>query len=154
MTVTTTGNEEEEDNSLLKIIRYFHYKLFERSVKYCEGCHQQYGDIATGISCDQPLEMYKKCVTSGVEEGICHKYDCFMGNTLRFILYYFPAACKDVAYAKYENEMKQDDDMLSDAMREFVLSYRSCAHPFSWTMDSKQYTQTICKSILDAILAK
>ena len=160
---TTTGNsgdattsgeittEEEEENPLLKIIRYVHYKLFERSAVYCDGCKHQLGYIATGIISDQSLEMYKKCVNQGVQEGICHKNDCFVGNTLRFILYYFPAACKAVAYAKYGNEMTEKDDLLLDAMRDFVLSYRSCTHPFD---DSKHYTQKICKIILDVILSK
>ena len=145
---TTT---EEEENPLMKIIRYVHYKLFERSAVYCDGCKNQFGDIATGIISDQSLEMYKKHVNQGVQEGICHKNDCFVGNTLRFILYYFPAACKDVAYAKYGNETTEKDDLLLDAMRDFVLSYRSCTHPFD---DSKQYTQKICKIILDVILSK
>ena len=34
------------------------------------------------------------------------------GNTLRFILYHFPAAYKDVAYTKYGNEMSEKGDML------------------------------------------
>ena len=161
---TTTGNageattsgenateEEEEENPLLKIIRYVHYKVFERSAVYCDGCKNQFGDIATGIISDQSLEMYKKHVNQGVQEGICHKNDCFVGNTLRFILYYFPVACKDVAHAKYGNEMTEKHDLLLDAMRDFVLSYRSCTHPFD---DSKQYTQKICKIILDVILSK
>ena len=152
VTIETTGNagevtietttEEEEENPLVKIIRYVHYKLFERSAVYCDGCKNKFGDIATGIISDQSLEMYKKRVNQGVQEGICHKNDCFVGNTLRFILYYFPAACKDVAYAKYGNEMTEKDDLLLDAMRDFVLSYRSCTHPFD---DSKHYTQKICK---------
>ena len=160
---TTTGNageattsgenatEEKEENPLLKIIRYVHYKLFERSAVYCDGCKHQFGDIAAGIISDQSLEMYKKRVNQGVQEGICHKNDCFVGNTVRFILYYFPAACKDVAYAKYGNEMTEKHDLLLDAMRDFVLSYRSCTHPFD---DSKHYTQKICKIILDVILSK
>ena len=158
---TTTGNagevtietttEEEEENSLVKIIRYVHYKLFERSAVYCDGCKHQCGDIATGIISDKSLEMYKKHVNQGVQEGICHKNDCFVGNTLRFILYYFPAACKDVAYAKYGNEMTEKDNLLLDATRDFVLSYRSCTHPFD---DSKHYNQKICKMILDVILSK
>ena len=90
-------------------------------------------------------------MNQGVQEGICHKNDCFVGNTLRFILYYFPAACKDVAYAKYGNEMTEKHDLLLNAMRDFVLSYRSCAHPFD---DRKHYTQKICKIILDVILSK
>ena len=146
-----TTTEEEEENPLVKIIRYVHYKLFERSAVYCDGCKNQFGDITTGIIFDQSLEMYKKHVNQGVQEGICHKNDCFVGNTLRFILYYFPAACKDVAYAKYGNETTEKDDLLLDAMRDFVLSYRSCTHPFD---DSKQYTQKICKIILDVILSK
>ena len=146
--VTTT---EEDENPLVKIIRYVHYKLFERSAVYCDGCKHQFSDITTGIISDQSLEMYKKHVNQGVQEGICHKIDCFVGNTLRFILYYFPAACKDVAYAKYGNETTEKDDLLLDAMRDFILSYRSCAHPFD---DSKQYTQKICKIILDVILSK
>ena len=145
---TTT---EEEENPLVKIIRYVHYKLFERSAVYCDGCKNQFSDITTGIISDKSLEMYKKHVNQGVQEGICHKNDCFVGNTLRFILYYFPAACKDVAYAKYGNEVTEKDDLLLDAMRDFVLSYRSCTHPFD---DSKQYTQKICKIILDVILSK
>ena len=160
---TTTGNageattsgenatEEKEENPLRKIIRYVHYKLFERRAVYCDGCKNQFGDIATGIISDQSLEMYKKRVNQGVQEGICHKNDCFVGNTLRFILYYFPAACKDVAYAKYGNETTEKDDLLLDAMRDFVLSYRSCTHPFD---DSKHYTHKICKIILDVILSK
>ena len=148
---TSDENATEEENPLVKIIRYVHYKLFERSAVYCDGCKNQFGDIATGIISDQSLEMYKKHVNQGVQEGICHKNDCFVGNTLRFILYYFPAACKDVAYAKYGNEMTEKDDLLLDAMRDFVLSYRSCTHPFD---DSKQYTQKICKIILDVILSK
>ena len=146
----TTSEEEEEENPLVKIIRYVHYKLFERSAVYCDGCKHQFADITTGIISDQSLEMYKKRVNQGVQEGICHKNDCFVGNTLRFILYYFPAACKDVAYAKYGNETTEKDDLLLDAMRDFVLSYRSCTHPFD---DSKQYTQKICKIILDVILS-
>ena len=138
----------------MKIIRYVHYKLFERSTKYCDGCKRQFGDIAARIISDQSLEMYKKHVNQGVQEGICHKYDCFVGNTLRFIVYYFPAACKDVAYAKYRNEMTENEDLLLDAMRDFVLSYRSCAHPFAGTNDSKHYNQKLCKIILDAILTK
>ena len=59
VTVETT-TEEEEENPLVKIIRYVHYKLFERSVKYCDGCKRQFGDIAAGIISDQSLEMYKK----------------------------------------------------------------------------------------------
>ena len=54
------ATEEEEENPLLKIIRYVHYKLFERSAVYCDGCKHQFGDIATGIISDQSLEMYKK----------------------------------------------------------------------------------------------
>ena len=149
--VTTTEEEEEEENPLVKIIRYVHNKLFERSAVYCDGCKNQFSDIATGIISDKSLEMYKKHVNQGVQEGICHKNDCFVGNTLRCILYYFPAACKDVAYAKYGNEMTEKDDLLLDAMRDFVLSYRSCTHPFD---ESKQYTQKICKIILDVILSK
>ena len=152
---TTSGEnateEEEEENPLMKIIRYVHYKLFERSAVYCDGCKHQFGDITTGIISEQSLEIYKKHVKQGVQEGICHKNDCFVGNTLRFILYYFPAACKDVAYAKYGNETTKKDDLLLDPMRDFVLSYRSCTHPFD---DSKQYTQKICKIILDVILSK
>ena len=91
---TTTGNageatksgenatEEKEENPLLKIIRYVHYKLFERSAVYCDGRKHQFGDIATGIISDQSLEMYKKRVNQGVQEGICHKNDCFVGNTV------------------------------------------------------------------------
>ena len=152
---TTSGEkateEEEEENPLLKIIRFLHYKLFERSAVYCDGCKHQFGDIATGIISDQSLEMYKKRVNQGVQEGICHKNDCFVGNTLRFILYYFPAACKDVAYDKYGNKTTEKDDLLLDAMRDVVLSYRRCAHPFD---DSKHYTQKICNIILDVILSK
>ena len=132
---TTTGNEEE--NSLLKIVRYVAYKVFEKSVNYCDGCKRHFGDIATRIICDQSLEMYNKNVNQGIQEGICHKYDCFVGNTLQFILYYFPAACNDVAYAKYGNEMSEIDDLLLDKMRDFVLSYRSCANPFAGSSDSK-----------------
>ena len=102
----------------------------------------QFGDIAAGIISDQTLEMYKKHVSQGVQDGNCHKYDCFVGNALRFILYYFPAACKDVAYAMYGNEMTEKDYLLLDAMREFALSYGSCAHPFN---DSKHNRQKICK---------
>ena len=148
---TSDENATEEENPLMKIIRYVHYKLFERSAVYCDGCKHQFADITTGIISDQSLEMYKKRVNQGVQEGICHKNDCFVGNTLRFILYYFPSACKDVAYAKYGNETTEKDDLLLDAMREFVLSYRSCAHPFD---DTKHYTQKICKIILDVILSK
>ena len=155
VTVETSGEktteEEEEENPLLKIIRYVHYNLFERIAVYCDGCKHQFGDIATGIISDQSLEMYKKRVNQGVQEGICQKNDCFVGNTLRFILYYFPAACKDVAYAKYGNEMTEKVDLLLDAMRDFVLSYISCTHPFD---DSKHYTQKICKIILDVIISK
>ena len=161
MTIETTGNAgeattsdenaTEEENPLVKIIRYVHYTLFERSAVYCDGCKNQFGDITTGTISDQSLEMYKKHVNQGVQEGICHKNDCFVGNTLRFILYYFPAACKDVAYAKYGNETTEKDDLLLDVMRDFVLSYRSCTHPFD---DSKHYTQKICKIILDVILSK
>ena len=98
---TTTGNageattsganatEEEEETPLMKIIRYVHYKLFERSAVYCDGCNNQFGDIATGIISVQSLEMYKKRVNQGVQEGICHKNDCFVDYTLRFILYMF-----------------------------------------------------------------
>ena len=114
---TSDENATEEENPLMKIIRYVHYKLFERSAVYCDGCKNQFGDIATGIISYQSLEMYKKRVIQGVQEGICHKNDCFVGNTLRFILYYFPAACKDVAYAKYGNETTEKDDLLLDAMR-------------------------------------
>ena len=149
----TTSDEkanEEEENPLVKIIRYVHYKLFESAV-YCDHCKHQFGDIAAGLVSDQTLEMYKKHVNQGVQEGICHKYDCFVGNTLRFILYYFPAACKDVAYAKYGNEMSEKEDLLLDTMRDCVLSYRNCAHPF---VDSKHYSQKVCKIILDAILTK
>ena len=148
---TSDENATEEENPLVKIIRYVHYKLFERSAVYCDGCKNQFGDITTGIISDQSLEMYKKHVNQGVQEGICHKNDCFVGNKLRFILYYFPAACKDVAYAKYGNETTEKDDLLLDVMRDFVLSYRSCTHPFD---DSKHYTQKICKIILDVILSK
>ena len=80
--VETTTEEEEEEKSVLKIIRYVHYKLFKRSAVYCDGCKHQYGDIATGIISDQSLEMYKNHVKQGVQDGICHKYDCFVGNTL------------------------------------------------------------------------
>ena len=148
---TSDENATEEENPLVKIIRYVHYKLFERSAVYCDGCKNQFGDITTGIISDQSLEMYKKHVNQGVQEGICHKNDCFVGNTLRCILYYFPAVCKDVAYAKYGNETTEKDDLLLDVMRDFVLSYRSCTHPFD---DSKHYTQKICKIILDVILSK
>ena len=148
---TSDENATEEENPLMKIIRYVHYTLFERSAVYCDGCKHQFADITTGIISDQSLEMYKKHVNQGVQEGICHKNDCFVGNTLRFILYYFPAACEDVAYAKYGNEMTEKVDLLLDAMRDFVLSYRSCTHPFD---DSKHYTQKICKIILDVILSK
>ena len=164
MAIETTGNageattsgekateEEEEENPLVKIIRYVHYKLFERSAVYRDGCKQKFGNIAIGLISDQSLEMYKKRVNQGVQEGICHKNDRFVGNTLRFILYYFPAACKDVAYGKYGNETTEKDDLLLDAMRDCVLSYRTCAHPFD---DSKHYTQKICKIILDVILSK
>ena len=144
VTIETTGDEKEE-NPLLKIIRYVHYTLFEKSAKYCDGCKRQFGDIATGIISDQSLEIYKKNVNQGVQEGICHKYDCFVGNTLRFTLYYFPAACKDIASAKYGNEMTEKEDLLLDAMRDFVLSCRGCAHPFAETNDSKHYNQKICK---------
>ena len=145
------ATDEEEENPVLKIIRYVHYKVFERSAVYFGGCKHHFGDITTGSISDQSLEMYKKHVNEGVQEGICHKTDCFVGNTLQFILYYFPAACKDVAYAKYGNEMTEKDDLLLDAMRDFVLSYRSCAHPFD---DSNHYTQKTYKSILDVILNK
>ena len=153
VTVVTTTSDEKgtEENPLLKIIRYVHYKVFERSAVYCDGCKHQFGDITTGIISDQSLEMNKKHVNQGVQEGICHKNDCFVGNALRFILYYFPAAWKDVAYAKYGNEMTEKDDLLLDAMRDFSLSYRSCAHPFD---DRKHYTQKICTIILDGILSK
>ena len=148
----TTSDEKanEEENPLVKIIRYVHYTLFESAV-YCDRCKHQFGDIAAGLVSDQTLEMYKKHVNQGVQEGICHKYDCFVGNTLRFILYYFPATCKDVAYAKYGNEMSEKEDLLLDTMRDCVLSYRNCAHPF---VDSKHYSQKVCKIILDAILTK
>ena len=78
----TTEEEEEEENPLLKSIRYVHYKVFERSAVYCDGCKNHFGDIATGLISDQSLEMYKKCVDQGVQEGIGHKSDCFVGNTL------------------------------------------------------------------------
>ena len=87
VTIGTTGNAgevtvdamtDEEENPLLKIIRYVHYTLFEKSVKYCDGCKRQFGDIATGLISDQSMEMYKRNLNQGVQEGICHKYDCFV----------------------------------------------------------------------------
>ena len=56
---TSDENATEEENPLMKIIRYVHYKLFERSVVYCDGCKHQFADITTGIISDQSLEMYK-----------------------------------------------------------------------------------------------
>ena len=66
--VTTSegiGDDDEEENPLLKIIRYVHYKLFKRSAVYCDGCTHQFADSATGIISDQSLEMNPwKCTRS------------------------------------------------------------------------------------------
>ena len=59
---TTSGEnatEEEEENPLMKIIRYVHYKLFERSAVYCDGCKHQFADITTGIISEQSWKCTK-----------------------------------------------------------------------------------------------